>query len=215
MGRMHETCCPINALVCADGLRSSKRHPRHEISASSCALRRAAAEPQIASVCALHSCLLCRRRAADWAVSDRRRVSHPLAQIAPHSWVYVVAVAFAAVAALVLAPQTNFGPVAGLGFLTLAILWLIATGTALRTAIQHRFRDHRRWMLRSYALTAAAITLRILLPASAIVGLPMGPSYRAIAWMCWLINLGIVEIYLSFRPDTASRLPRSIKTRAV
>jgi uncharacterized membrane protein len=130
-------------------------------------------------------------------------------------WVYIAAVAIAAVAAVVLAPQTNFGPIAGLGFFTLAILWLIATGIALRTAIQHRFQDHRRWMLRSYALTAAAITLRILLPASAVMGLPAGPSYRAIAWMCWLINLGIVEIYLFFRPDTASQLPRSINTQAV
>jgi uncharacterized membrane protein len=111
-------------------------------------------------------------------------------------WVYIVAVAIAAVAALVLAPQTNFGRIAGFGFFTLAILWLTATGTALRTATQHRFQDHRRWMLRSYALTAAAITLRILLPAAAATGLPAGPSYRAIAWMCWLINLGIVEIYL-------------------
>jgi uncharacterized membrane protein len=129
-------------------------------------------------------------------------------------WVYVIAVAIAAVAALVLAPQTNFGPIAGFGFLTLAILWLIATGTALWTAIQRRFRDHRRWILRSYALTAAAITLRVLLPASAVMGLPAGPSYRAIAWMCWLINLGIVEIYLHFRPATASQLPRSNKAQA-
>jgi hypothetical protein len=128
-------------------------------------------------------------------------------------WVYIAAVAIAAGAAGVLAPQTK--PIAGLGFFTLAILWLIATGTALRTAIQHRFQDRRRWMLRSYALTAAATTLRILLPASAVMDLPAGPSYRAIAWMCWLINLGIVEIYLFFRPDTASQLPRSIKTQAV
>jgi uncharacterized membrane protein len=110
-------------------------------------------------------------------------------------WIYVVAVGAAGISAMVLAPQANFGAIAGLGFFTLAVVWLIATGIALRLAIQHRFMDHRRWMLRSYALTAAAITLRILLPASAVLGLPPGPSYRAIAWMCWLINLGIVEMY--------------------
>jgi len=124
-------------------------------------------------------------------------------------YIYVVAVAVSALAALVMAPQSNFGPIASSGFFILAILWLITTGFALKTAIQRRFQDHRRWMLRSYALTAAAITLRILVPAAAIMRLPAGPSYRAIAWLCWLINLGIVEIYLYFRPDAVARLPSS------
>jgi uncharacterized membrane protein len=139
---------------------------------------------------------------AEWFRLRRRRLHRAL------GWIYVVAVALGAVSAVVLAPHADFGPIAGLGFFTLAVVWLIATGIALRMAIQHRFKDHRRWMLRSYALTAAAITLRILMPAAAVMGLPVGPSYRAIAWMCWLINLGLVEVYLSFRPEAASLLPR-------
>jgi uncharacterized membrane protein len=131
---------------------------------------------------------------AEWFRIRRRRLHRIL------GWVYVVAVALGAISAVVLAPQANFGPIAGFGFFTLAVVWLIATGIALRMAIQQRFKDHRRWMLRSYALTAAAITLRILLPASAMMGLPVASSYRAIAWMCWLINLGVVEVYLFFRP---------------
>jgi uncharacterized membrane protein len=140
---------------------------------------------------------------AEWFRIRWRKVHRTL------GWVYVVAVTIAAVSAIVLAPQANFGPIAGLGFFSLAVAWIIATGTALGMAIEHRFNDHRRWMLRSYALTAAAITLRILLPASAVMGLPPGASYRAIAWMCWLINLAIVEIYLSLRPDIALELPRN------
>lgn len=130
-------------------------------------------------------------------------------------WVYVVAVGVAAIFAIVLAPQANFGAIAGFGFFTLAVVWLMATGMALRMAVQHRFQDHRRWMLRSYALTAAAITLRILMPAAALMGLRPGPSYRAIAWMCWLTNLVIVEAYLQYRPETASRLARSSGSPAV
>jgi uncharacterized membrane protein len=139
---------------------------------------------------------------AEWFRIRRRRLHRTL------GWIYVVAVALGAVSALILAPRANFGPIAGFGFFTLAIVWLAATGIALRMAIRHRFTEHRRWMLRSYALTAAAITLRILMPAAAVMGLPIGPSYRAIAWMCWLINLGLVEVYLSVRPEAASLLPR-------
>jgi uncharacterized membrane protein len=138
---------------------------------------------------------------AEWFRIRRRRVHRAL------GWIYVVAVALGAVSAVVLAPGATFGPIAGFGFFTLAIVWLIATGTALKMAIRQRFENHRRWMLRSYALTAAAITLRILMPAAAVMGLPTGPSYRAIAWMCWLVNLGMVEVYLAFRPVSASQLP--------
>lgn len=138
---------------------------------------------------------------AEWFRIRRRRLHRVL------GWVYVVAVALGAVSAMVLAPGANFGPIAAFGFFTLAIVWLIATGTALTMAIQHRFENHRRWMLRSYALTAAAITLRILMPAAAVAGLPPGPSYRAIAWMCWLVNLGMVEVYLAFRRGAPTQLP--------
>jgi uncharacterized membrane protein len=146
---------------------------------------------------------------AEWFRIRWRRLHRTL------GWIYVVAVALGTVSALQLAPRANFGPIAGFGFFTLAIVWLVATGIALKMAIRHRFTEHRRWMLRSYALTAAAITLRILMPAAAVMGLPVGPAYRAIAWMCWLINLGLVEVYLSFRPEAPSLLPQSIKAEAV
>jgi len=122
-------------------------------------------------------------------------------------WIYVVSVAIAGSSAIILARQASFGPVAGFGFLTLAIAWLSATGMALKLVIQRRYTGHRRWMLRSYALTAAAITLRLLLPASAVMRLPPGLSYKAAAWLCWLINLGLVEIYLFFGSNTL--LPRT------
>jgi uncharacterized membrane protein len=121
-------------------------------------------------------------------------------------WVYAAAVLVGAIFAIPLALHANFGPIAGSGFFTMDILWLVATAIALRMAIRHRFQDHRRWMLRSYSLTAAAITLRILLPASAIFKLPVGPSYRAIAWMCWATNLLGVEVYLRLQQKPSLRL---------
>jgi uncharacterized membrane protein len=117
-------------------------------------------------------------------------------------WVYAGAVAPGAISAMPLALHASFGPITGSGFFVLAVLWLFVTGTALWMVIQREFESHRRWMLRSYALTAAAITLRIMLPVSAVIGFPAAPSYRAIAWMCWLLNLVIIEVYLNFRRDS-------------
>ena len=120
-------------------------------------------------------------------------------------WVYCAAVIVGGIAAFPLSWRASFGPIAGAGFMTLAVLWLWTTGVGVRHAVQHRFEQHRRWMLRSYALTAAAITLRIYLPLSQILGLPFGPSYRTIAWICWVFNLIAIEVYLRLRPASSMR----------
>jgi hypothetical protein len=63
-------------------------------------------------------------------------------------------------------------------------------------ARRRRIDLHRAWMLRSYSLTFAAVTLRIWLPLSQVAGLPFLPSYQAIAWLCWVPNLIVVEWFV-------------------
>jgi len=118
---------------------------------------------------------------------------------------YVAACSIAAPAGLVLSFGTTAGPVAGAGFAALAVLWLYSTGQGLRAAFARQFDDHREWMLRSYALTAAAITLRLMIPASFILGLDFIAAYRAIAWLCWTTNLVLVEIYIRRTRAAATR----------
>lgn len=43
-------------------------------------------------------------------------------------------------------------------------------------------------MVRSYALTLPAVTLRIYLPVSLIAGVHFMVAYPAIAWLCWVPN---------------------------
>jgi steroid 5-alpha reductase family enzyme len=43
----------------------------------------------------------------------------------------------------------------------LAALWLIVTLTGYRRARQRRYVEHRRWMIRSFALSASIITNRV------------------------------------------------------
>ncbi len=53
--------------------------------------------------------------------------------------------------------------------------------------------QHQRWMIRSYALTLGAVTLRIHLPLFLIQGVPFDQAYPAIAWLAWVPNLVIAE----------------------
>lgn len=112
-------------------------------------------------------------------------------------YVYVTACAIGAPAGFMLALGTTSGPLAAGGFAMAALLWAAFTWRGLRAAVERRFADHRAWMLRSWAMTAAAITLRLMLPFSGLVlGLRFSTAYPVIAWLCWLTNLALVEIHL-------------------
>ena len=87
-----------------------------------------------------------------------------------------------------------------LGFGSLAIAWLGTTIAGYRAVRRRDLISHRCWMLRSYALTFAAVMLRVYLPLSQIVGLPFGPSYQVISWLCWVPNLLVVEMLVIQRP---------------
>jgi hypothetical protein len=109
---------------------------------------------------------------------------------------YLLACAIGAPAGFMLALGTTAGPVAGVGFAVPAVLWPLFTWFGWRAAVERRFTDHREWMLRSYALTATAITLRLMIPASALLGLEFVAAYRVIAWLAWTANLALFEYYI-------------------
>jgi hypothetical protein len=45
-------------------------------------------------------------------------------------------------------------------------------------------------------LTLAAVALRIYLPLSVVMGWSFDAAYPAIAWLCWVPNLVLAELYL-------------------
>ena len=113
-----------------------------------------------------------------------------------HRWLgrtYVISVLLGGSAALVLATMSQAGLVTHVGFGLLAALWLFSTGMAYRYIRAGDQVLHRRWMTRSYALTFAAVTLRIYLPLSQVAGIPFDAAYQTISWLCWVPNLIVAE----------------------
>lgn len=104
-----------------------------------------------------------------------------------HRWMgrlYAVGCIVGGIAGLVLAFGASSGPITTAGFGLLAAVWLATTSQAWRTAVQRRFVDHRAWMIRSFALTCAAVTLRIYVPLLLIFPIPFVNGYRAISFLC-------------------------------
>jgi uncharacterized membrane protein len=113
----------------------------------------------------------------------RRRRLHRLL-----GWIYVSAVALGWLASLPLALHAHTGATASAGFQALGVVWLTCTLLAFLDARAGRIVEHRRWMIRSYALTTSAITLRLYIVGSAVLHIPLGQSYPYIAWLCWIPN---------------------------
>jgi hypothetical protein len=113
--------------------------------------------------------------------------------------IYVLACTIGGATGLLLALGATTGPVATAGFGTLALFWLYATLTAWRLAVRRRFAEHRAWMIRSWAMTFAAVTLRLYLPLIPLFDMAFYDGYRAIAFLCWVPNLLVAELYLRMR----------------
>jgi uncharacterized membrane protein len=109
--------------------------------------------------------------------------------------IYVAACLASAPAGLFLAWGTSAGPIAQWGFGTLAVVWFAATAYAFWLATQGRIAEHRRWMIRSFAMTFGAVTLRLYLP---IPPMTFIEGYRAISWISWTSNLAVAELFLNW-----------------
>jgi uncharacterized membrane protein len=110
--------------------------------------------------------------------------------------VYVTGCLTGGAAGFVLALGASTGPVSTIGFAMLALLWVVATTRAWRLATRRNLVSHREWMIRSFALTLAAVTLRLYLPIAQWLPVEFDDAYRAISFLCWVPNVVVAEIYL-------------------
>lgn len=118
-----------------------------------------------------------------------------------HRWLgrlYGVSILFSGVGGLFMALGTEAGPFAAWGFGLLAVLWLAVTANAVWLATQRRISEHRVWMMRSAALTFAAVTLRLYLPFL-IMGFGFELGYSLVSWLCWVPNVLVMEWFLRRR----------------
>lgn len=103
---------------------------------------------------------------------------------------------------LIMAIYANGGKSAQLSFSLQAILWFLVTALAFYYAKEKKWTRHSNFMLRSYALTLSAITLRLLkwVIANFLEWPPMD-TYRLVSWLGWLVNLAVIEVCILYFLD--------------
>jgi uncharacterized membrane protein len=105
-----------------------------------------------------------------------------------------VGILFGGLAALPVAFNAHGGSMARVGFAVLAVSWLFTGLQAYRAIRARDFQAHRSWMVRNFALTFAAVTLRIWLPGLVASGVAFSFAYPLVAWLCWIPNVVLAEL---------------------
>lgn len=108
--------------------------------------------------------------------------------------IYMISVTLSGLSGFYIALYAEGGLVAKAGFVGLALSWLYTTSQGYFAVRKGNIDSHKKWMIRSYALTFAAVTLRIWLPMLQYgFGMDFLSAYVIIAWLCWVPNLAWAE----------------------
>ncbi len=108
--------------------------------------------------------------------------------------VYVLSCMIGGVAGFVIAYFADGGWIASLGFMSMAATWLFCTGKAWTSIRQKKIPAHQAWMICSFSVTLAAVTLRIWMPIfMAGFGMKFIPAYLIISWLSWVPNIFVAN----------------------
>ncbi len=117
-------------------------------------------------------------------------------------WLYITTIFILALpSGFILALSAAGGFPTQLSFVLLCLLWGVSTFLALYNALKKRWFLHRDWMIRSFALSLSALSLRTW----KMVLYPLQPYfewltpvhiYQLESWLGWCVNLIIAEIII-------------------
>jgi uncharacterized membrane protein len=149
-------------------------------------------------------------------LAGRLRATHPRVH-RTIGRVVLVSIAVAGVAGAVLSLVNEAGPIGTVGFGALALLWLACAAMALRRIRVRDVAGHRRWAVRTFALTYAGVTLRlqtlVLVAAQVALGVDgdaaFDRAYYVVTLSSWIPNLVVAEWYLRRTSRAASPARRS------
>ncbi len=114
-------------------------------------------------------------------------------------YIYCGCVVLGSVGAVVLIYHTASGVVAAVGFVILAVLWLVYLAIGINFARKRNFVMHREWMIRQYIMTFAAVPFRFL-PAvlQLLSGDTIDPrmTYAIGAWATLILSFIFAEVFV-------------------
>jgi uncharacterized membrane protein len=117
-------------------------------------------------------------------------------------WLYaILVVVLAAPGGCILSFYSYGGISSGIAFFLASMVWVLITVNAVQWARRKNFVEHRKWMLRSFALATSAIGLRIILFIfHEYIPWQGTQAYICGVWLSFLLPMGLMEFYLKKFP---------------
>ncbi|WP_410636853.1 DUF2306 domain-containing protein [Amycolatopsis sp. lyj-346] len=117
-----------------------------------------------------------------------------------------------ALMAATIGPVSPLGPAVGALNVFAALLWLGFTIAGWRAVRQRRFADHRKWMVRSFAMCMSTLMSRALSPLAFLIVMPRGGDEETMilnaatlsAVLSVLVLLLLSQWWLDRKPKPAS-----------
>jgi len=125
----------------------------------------------------------------------------------------------ASITGIVVAQSTTAGLQGAIGFSLLGIFWFITGAVSLYSILNKDVQSHRRWMIRNFSLTMAAVTLRLWIPILMMILIPSGVepenafeiAYQFVPWLSWVPNLIVGEFIIrALMPQSAKSKTRLV-----
>ncbi|HWU11088.1 MAG TPA: DUF2306 domain-containing protein [Streptomyces sp.] len=145
----------------------------------------------------------------------RLRREHPRIHRASGMTYMLAGVLPSSLLALVLLPYSK-APMGQMGLFCMAVLWIVTTVMGYRMQKQHRYIEHRRWMIYSFALAMGTTWGRLLAYLVTLMpGLQLDPltNLEFANWLCWVVNLIIAWWWVDQRPRSRSLPQRAEAAR--
>jgi uncharacterized membrane protein len=95
-------------------------------------------------------------------------------------------------------------PGCSLSLLVLSSAWILFTLLGFAAILRRKFETHKHFMMRSYTCALAFVTIRVMtvLPmAQWFPSIPAGELRVTSEWLCWVVPLLFVEIFLIGLPS--------------
>ncbi len=114
---------------------------------------------------------------------------------------YALGIAIAAPAGLYMAVFARGGIFAQIGFVCMDLAWIYTTYRGVHAIIvEKNVAVHRDWITRSYAVTFAAVTLRLWVPVLSLgLGMTETEVLSLTPWLSWVPNLIVAELILLYK----------------
>ncbi|GJD00766.1 Membrane protein [Colletotrichum higginsianum IMI 349063] len=122
---------------------------------------------------------------------------------AAHRWigrVYNLGIAVGGANAFKMALAASCHPLGQIGFAVLAGIWLATCALGLLAVLQGDVEAHKHWMMRNYAATYAAVTLRVQMPLLMASGMLPYHAAAVAGWTSWIPNLVAAEWWITRSP---------------